>query len=231
MLYNPESASNLAVPWFEPRYWIARGAVVGEALGRGTTLIVAEGARRLVLRHYRRGGLVARISPDRYIWRGESATRPFHELALTARLHAAGLPVPVPVAARYVREGATYRGDIITEYLPDTQSLAQRLATGPPGFDTWAAIGRCLRRFHDAGVCHADLNAHNILLRDATTVFLIDFDRGSQRRPVGDGEQAAGLWRDGNLVRLRRSLEKLNDQRGDQRFDEPQWHCLLSAYQ
>ncbi|HEV7632052.1 MAG TPA: 3-deoxy-D-manno-octulosonic acid kinase [Steroidobacteraceae bacterium] len=223
MLYNPESASNLAVPWFEPRYWIARGAVVGEALGRGTTLIVKEGARRLVLRHYRRGGLAARISPDRYLWRGESVTRPFHELALIARLHAAGLPVPVPVAARYQREGATYCGDIITEYLSDTQSLAQRLAAGPPGFDTWAAIGRCLRRFHDAGVCHADLNAHNILLRDATTVFLIDFDRGSQR--LRDG-----LWRDANLVRLRRSLEKLNDQHGDQRFDDLQWHCLLSAY-
>jgi 3-deoxy-D-manno-octulosonic acid kinase len=223
MLYNPESASNLAVPWFEPRYWIARGAVVGEALGRGTTLIVKEGARRLVLRHYRRGGLAARISPDRYLWRGESVTRPFHELALIARLHAAGLPVPVPVAARYQREGSTYRGDIITEYLADTQSLAQRLAAGPPGFDTWAAIGRCLRRFHDAGVCHADLNAHNILLRDATTVFLIDFDRGSQR-------SSDGLWRDANLVRLRRSLEKLNDQHGDQPFDDLQWHCLLSAY-
>lgn len=223
MLYNPESASNPAVPWFEPRYWIARGAVVGEALGRGSTLIVAEGARRLVLRHYRRGGLVARLSPDRYLWRGESATRPFRELMLIARLHAAGLPVPVPVAARYQREGASYRGDIITEYLEGTESLAQRLAAGPPSFDTWAAIGRCLRRFHDAGVCHADLNAHNILLRDASTVYLIDFDRGSQR--------AAGLWRDANLVRLRRSLEKLNDQHGGRRFDELQWHCLLSAYQ
>lgn len=231
MLYNPESASNIAVPWFEPRYWIARGAVVGEALGRGTTLIVEEGARRLVLRHYRRGGLVAHISPDRYLWRGESVSRPFHELTLVARLHAAGLPVPVPVAARYLREGATYRGDIITEYLEDTQSLAQRLASGPPVFDTWAAIGRCLRRFHDAGVCHADLNAHNILLRDTTTVFLIDFDRGSQRPMQQSGQQPGGLWRDANLVRLRRSLEKLNDQHGDRRFDDLQWHCLLSAYQ
>lgn len=222
MLYNPESSSNVAVPWFEPRYWIARGAVLGEARGRGTTWIVQEGARRLVLRHYRRGGLIARISPDRYVWRGEAATRPFREHVLIARMHAAGLPVATPVAARYLREGATYRGDILTEFLPDTDSLAARVAAGNVSLDTWAAVGRCLRRFHDAGICHADLNAHNILLRGQTTVFVIDFDRGEERSP--------GLWRDGNLVRLRRSLEKINDQLGGQHFDDMQWHCLLSAY-
>ena len=28
-----------------------------------------------VLRHYRRGGLIARLSADRYIWKGAAATR------------------------------------------------------------------------------------------------------------------------------------------------------------
>ena len=87
--------------------------------------------------------------------------------------------------------------------------------------ESWAAIGRCLRRFHDFGICHADLNAHNVLLRGRSDVFLIDFDRGRQRRP--------GLWRDANLVRLRRSIEKVGDARG-QSLDEAAWHCLLAAY-
>ena len=221
MLYKPSHAGKFAVPWFEPRYWMAQGAIVGEALGRGTTWIVQEGERRLVLRHYRRGGLIARVSPDRYVWRGEAATRPFRELQLIDVLQDAGLPVPAPVAARYQREGAFYRGDILTEFLPDTGSLAQRLAASGVSLATWAAIGRCLRRFHDFGACHADLNAHNILLRGDEAVFLIDFDRGSLRRP--------GMWRDANLVRLRRSIEKLGDERG-QPFDEVTWHCLLSAY-
>ena len=65
---------------------------------------------------------------------------------------------------------------------------------------TWVSIGRCIRRFHDLGVCHADLNAHNVLLGEET-VHLVDFDRCRLR--------ADGLWRDGNLVRLRRSLEKI----------------------
>lgn len=221
MLYKASRAGKFAVPWFEPRYWVLRGAVVGAAMGRGTTYIVQDGERRLVLRHYRRGGLIARLSPDRYLWRGEPATRPFRELLLTDALHTAGLPVPVPVASRYLREGAYYRGDILTEFIPDTQSLAQRLAQGAVSLATWAAIGRCLRRFHDFGACHADLNAHNVLLRGDDQVFLIDFDRGRLRRP--------GLWRDANLVRLRRSLEKVGARQG-QGFDEVPWHCLLSAY-
>ncbi len=71
------------------------------------------------------------------------------------------------------------------------------------GLSTWAAIGRCLRRFQDYGLCHSDLNAHNILLRGEEEVFLIDFDNGRRRGP--------GLWRDANLARLRRSLDKLED--------------------
>jgi 3-deoxy-D-manno-octulosonic acid kinase len=221
MLYNPLASGKLVVPWFEPRWWIARDAVVGQAIGRGTTHIVRDEERLLVLRHYRRGGFVARISPDHYVWRGEAATRPFRELSLLAQLHAAGLPVPVPVGARYLRKGRLYTGDLLTEYLPGTRSLAQRLVDGSTGLATWAAIGRCLRRFHEEGVFHADLNAHNILLRD-DAVFVIDFDRGRLRRP--------GLWCDANLVRLRRSLEKIDAPLPKPQFDDAQWHCLLAAY-
>lgn len=222
MLYDARHSGNVAIPWFEPRWWIARDALVAEARGRGQTYIVREGERQLVLRHYRRGGLIARVSHDRYIWRGEEATRPFRELRLLARMHAAGLPVPAPVAARYLRHGHSWSGDILVVFLPQTQTLAQRLSTGNVAFDTWAAIGRTLRRFHDEGVCHTDLNAHNVLLGPRHEVYLIDFDGGSLRRP--------GLWCDGNLVRLRRSLEKLNDGPAAGRFDEPQWRCLLTAY-
>lgn len=222
MLADVQGGGNVTAPWFEPGFWKARNAVVAEARGRGQTWIVRDGKRELVLRHYRRGGLVAKLSHDRYIWLGEHATRPFRELTLLARMLAAGLPVPEPVAARYLRHGRTWSGDILVAFLPQTQTLAQRLSSGSVSLLTWAAIGRMLARFHEVGVCHTDLNAHNILLRGPSQTWLIDFDGASVRRP--------GLWRDGNLVRLRRSLEKLNDGPAAGRFDEPQWHCLLSAY-
>jgi 3-deoxy-D-manno-octulosonic acid kinase len=222
MLYDASRSSNLSVPWFEPRYWESHNAVLGTARGRGQALILRCASGNLLLRHYYRGGLIARVSRDRYLWRGERATRPFHEWRLTHRLHAAGLPVPAPIGARYLRHGATYAGDMLTEFLPETQSLAQRFAAGTLSVTGWVAIGRVLRRFHDFGLCHADLNAHNILLRDEATVFLIDFDRGSLRRP--------GLWRDANLVRLRRSLEKLDDALAEPRLIEAEWHSLLAGY-
>jgi tRNA A-37 threonylcarbamoyl transferase component Bud32 len=70
-------------------------------------------------------------------------------------------------------------------------------------------------------VCHADLNAHNVLLSEEA-VYLIDFDRCELRRP--------GLWCDMNLVRLRRSLEKLTWALPPERFAEADWHALLDGY-
>ena len=67
----------------------------------------------------------------------------------------------------------------------------------------WAAIGRCLRRFHDAGVQHADLNASNIMLGEQGEVWVLDFDRGALRQP--------GSWRERVLDRLARSLAKVGD--------------------
>jgi len=221
MLYDTSRAGNLNAEWFEPRYWQARGEVDGAAAGRGATYFVKADGRNFVLRHYRRGGLMAQISGDNYRWQDEQHTRSFAEWQLTYRLHRAGLPVPVPVAARYTRTGSTYTGDIITERLPTVGSLSECLRTGALSIVTWIGIGRCIRRFHDLGVCHADLNAHNVLLSEEG-VYLIDFDRCQLRHP--------GLWRDGNLVRLRRSLEKVTWGLPPERFSESDWHGLLDGY-
>jgi 3-deoxy-D-manno-octulosonic acid kinase len=219
---NAALGLEVGVPWFEPRYWIARGALLDSHAGRGATTVFEHQGRRFVLRHYRRGGLAQRASKDQYLWLGEARTRPLRELQLTLRLHAAGLPVPLPLAARYEQQGMGYRADIITAYLPDTTTLAERLAAGDTSLSVWAAIGRCIRRFHEYGLCHADLNAHNILLRGDAEVFLIDFDGCTRRKP--------GLWRDANLARLRRSLDAQEDRRRERRFDDAQWQCLLAAW-
>jgi 3-deoxy-D-manno-octulosonic acid kinase len=222
MLYDGSRVGNLSAAWFDLKHWQERGEVEGVACGRGTCHFIRADNRRFVLRHYRRGGLAARFSPDRYLWRNEDDTRPFAEWQLTYRLHRAGLPVPAPLGARYQLDGATYTGDIITEHLNTVGTLAECLATGALSFLTWIGIGRCIRRFHDLGVCHADLNAHNLLLNEDGKVFMIDFDRCQLRR--------GGLWRDGNLVRLRRSLEKVTYGMPRDRFGEADWHGLLDGY-
>jgi 3-deoxy-D-manno-octulosonic acid kinase len=222
MLYDASRAGNFVESQFEPPWWLEHGSIDGQARGRGNTLFVSVGGRQYALRHYRRGGLPARLLEDGYLFLGAERTRPMREWRLTEHLYRSGLPVPAPVAARYVRTAFWYAGDLLTTLIPGARSLAARIAEGPLHLAEWVAVGRCIRRFHDAGLCHADLNAHNVLFDGGGEVFLIDFDRGSLRRP--------GLWSDANLVRLRRSLLKISDPLPDGHFGETDWQSLLSAY-
>ncbi|MCP5338833.1 MAG: 3-deoxy-D-manno-octulosonic acid kinase [Steroidobacteraceae bacterium] len=222
MLYDTSRAGNLTPEWFDPLHWAERGAIEGEARGRGTTVFVRDGESQFALRHYRRGGLVGKLVRDAYLWCGEGRVRPFVEWRLIHSLHRAGLPVPAPIAARYRRSGGTYTGDLITARIGAARSLAQRIHAADLPLADWIAVGRCIRRFHDFGLCHADLNAHNVLFDENGTVWLIDFDRGRLRR--------AGLWRDANLVRLRRSLHKISDPLPPGHFTETDWQSLLAGY-
>jgi 3-deoxy-D-manno-octulosonic acid kinase len=220
---NPAADTLVTVDWFRPQYWISRNAVIARHTGRGAVIGFENAGRRYLLRHYLRGGLAAAFSTERYLWLGEARTRPLIELKLTLRLHADGMPVPRPVAVRYQRTGAGYTADIITDYLPATRTLAAWLNDGPVPHAAWTTLGRTIRGFHDWGLDHADLNAHNILLRDETAVFLIDFDRSRLRR-------RPGIWRDANLARLRRSLDALEDGRPERRFDDSHWFALLAGW-
>jgi 3-deoxy-D-manno-octulosonic acid kinase len=176
---------------------------------------------RWVLRHYRRGGLAAKVLSDSYLWTGAERTRCFREWRLLAELYRRGLPVPAPVAARYERLGFMYRADLITQELPESQTLTQRLAQGPASQELWNAIGRTIARFHAQGVQHADLNAHNILLAADGSVFVLDFDRGRLRE--------RGPWEEQVLARLRRSLEKVTASGPADAFGEKQWRWLLEG--
>lgn len=223
MLYDASRAGNAVASWFDAKWWSRRGEVRGSAEGRGAALFIEADGRRLVLRHYRRGGWIAKWSTDRYLWRAAALTRSFLEWHLLYLMRRAGLPVPMPIAAYYRRTGRySYSADLLTEQIPEVSSLATRLRAGALPLTSWIAIGRCLRRFHGDGICHADLNAHNVLLNDAQEVWLVDFDRGRLRRP--------GLWCDSNLVRLRRSIEKITDPLPPERFSEADWASLLSGY-
>lgn len=224
MLYDASRASNFDARWFDRQHWIGSGAARGEAAGRGSTLFFEfSPQQQAALRHYRRGGWMAKLRGDRYRYIGEAATRPFSEFLLTSRLYARGLPVPAPIACRYLRQGGDYTGDLITSRIAGAESLAARMAAGTLSLSLWVAVGRCLRRFHDEGVCHADLNAHNILINSADAVFLIDFDRCSLRK-------LGGWWTDNNLVRLRRSLEKVSDLLPAGAFADTDWQSLLAGY-
>lgn len=220
ILYDGDVLDQTDDTFFDPAAWSARGKLTGTALGRGTTVFIRDGENRWVLRHYLRGGMATLVSHDRYLWTGLERTRAWREWHLLLELHGRGLPVPPPVAARVIRRGLFYAADIVTGRLDGRalSVLAREQGLAP---EQWHAVGACIRRFHDEGVFHADLNAHNILLED-DRVALLDFDRGRIR--------PAGKWREQNLERLHRSLRKLAGMHFGFDFDEKKWALLLAGY-
>lgn len=208
--------------WFERAHWSALGRSAEASGGRGGVTFVDTPVGGCALRHYHRGGLMANLSADRYLWTGAERTRSFREFRLLAELANQGLPVPAPVAARYVRDGLHYRADLLTRRIDPSHTLSGALGSGALDPALADRIGRTIARFHAAHVWHADLNAHNILVDSDDTVWLIDFDRGRRRK-------AKLSWQQANMARLRRSFDKLGAARIDA-FDARFWHPLLAAY-
>lgn len=197
---------------------LQQGLVTATRHGRRATHFLTYRGLDLVLRHYWRGGWVAKVSEDRYLWTGLARTRPMREWHLLRALFEQGLPVPRPVAARVIRHRLSYSGDLLTATLPEATPLDEWIQQERDTPTLWREIGDTLARFHEAGAWHADLNVRNILIQPSGRAWLIDWDRG--RLGVHRGLE-------NNLERLRRSLEKWPETRERGRAG---WPDLLSGY-
>lgn len=187
--------------------------------GRGVVfaLPAPEGdAEGWVVRHYERGGSVARFLGDRYVRGGEP--RPFREARVSERVRELGIPTPRVLAAAVYRGAVAYRGDLVTGLIPEALELAEVLfdpeRTGVAGSadrkEALREAGNLIRKMAAAGIRHADLNARNILLRwyAAPDGFVLDLDRcrlGSGPDPRGARAMAQ---------RLLRSIRKLERKTG-----------------
>lgn len=210
ILFDRERLRQAEPALFAPTHWGERAQRVGQG-GRGGAWFIDAPFGASVLRHYLRGGMAAKLSRDRYLWKGVNRTRSFAEFRLMRALIARKLPVPRPLAACYLREGLCYRAALLMERLEDVRSLGERAQLAGRGAP-WEESGRLIARFHRAGLDHADLNAHNILFDAAGEGWLIDLDRGVLRVP-------ATRWRERNLARLQRSLLKLRGERSREEVD------------
>ena len=213
---------------FDPDYWRNRGELAEVTGGRGSAWFIESSERHWVLRHYRRGGFIARLSQDRYVWAGEHRVRAFAEWRLLDVLSRRGLPVPAPVAARYVRTGSWYRCDLITQRVALAQPLSAALGACALPESIWRAVGDAVAKLHAAGVDHADLNAHNLLLDAHGAVNVIDFDRGRLRAP--GGLRGTGAWTSRNLRRLKHSLDKIASGMPRDRSSARTWEWFLAGY-
>lgn len=167
-----------------------------------------------VLRGYRRGGLLARVNRDRYLWQGEDFTRPFREFRLMAAMRAAGLRVPQVLAAGYWRSGLWYRAALLTRRIPGAEPLAKRLENSC----ALTLAAQAVFDMHQTGVYHADLNVYNLLFDASGAAWIIDLDRG--RLGLDETQRRA------TLTRLRRSFMKV----GGEQLGGQAWQIFSGAY-
>jgi len=138
-----------------------------------------------------------------------------------------------------------YRAEIIVREIPGSHDLAAALrslpqyqgdggtgvppvsATGgtpvpPTPYAALASAAKLLRRVHDAGLWHPDLNARNILIAPDGTAMIIDLDRAElfDELPLN--------LRIGNLARLYRSFHKLG--LAPDPVSDDAWSAFYAAY-
>lgn len=178
--------------------------------GRGEAYGVRLGGVPAVVRHARRGGyVIAPLLGDRFL----GTPRFFRELRWSQRLSDAGILTPRMLAGAWHRSGPVHRADVATERLDGADLATLFFAASPPqGEDRRAilvAVAQAVRRLHDAGIVHPDLQLRNVLVvpgADGPAAALLDVDSCRASR----GAAAAR----GNLRRFFRSWEKWNRLRG-----------------
>jgi len=133
----------------------------------------------VVLRPGRRGGLMGRVNRSRYFG---FAARPFRELRTAVAVAAAGVPTPEPLgAAVWWDAPGVYRGAFVTREMWGAANLWRFLQQAPAAQRGAACVAAAalVRRLHDAGALHPDLNLQNVLIRRAASgieAWLIDLD-------------------------------------------------------
>jgi 3-deoxy-D-manno-octulosonic acid kinase len=223
-LYNENAIDNFTPQLLDSDYWQQQNSVIGSAQGRGTTWFVAYEHQQWVLRHYFRGGLIGKLIRDSYFFYTMEKTRALQEFNLLQYMQNLALPAPLPIACRVIRNGLFYRADLLSQRIVGASDLVALLSKSEIDANLWLKIGKTIAQFHQKGIYHHDLNAHNILIDGQDKVWLIDFDR-AEKRAVNS------TWQQANMMRLLRSFRKEKQQLAQFNWQESDWQALCKGYQ
>ena len=180
--------------------------------GRGDAFGVTLGPVRAVVRHARRGGMIAPLLKD--LFAGQPRFR--HEMGMAERLAADGVDTPAVLAGIAYPAGPFHRADVATQRMEGTDLAALLFGASPPEGaerdEVLRAVGRLVRRLHVAGYVHPDLQLRNVLVTPPPRrAVLLDVDT------CRDAPDAAA--RRENLARFYRSWDKWNRNQGPRLTD------------
>jgi hypothetical protein len=177
-------------------------ALAGRAVAYAVALPSGE---RVVVRHNRHGGLLARVTGDVFL----PPTRAPLELTIALRLSRAGVSTPDLLGyAIYPAGPVLRRSDVVTREIANARDLATELQSHGDETRRRAVLDsttELIRSLVRAGAVHHDLNLKNILIVDGATrpsALVLDVDR-VEFRSASTPEVAAA-----NLRRFLRSARK-----------------------
>ena len=165
--------------------------------------------QKVLVRKYRRGGLMARIIEDSFFQCpvvGEATPRPFAEFEHALLLKSKGFACPDPLVAIVQQQPfCRYSGYIVYEYMESADNLLSLCATLPIEERNRVCylVGQSAALMLKIGVLHADLHLGNVLVAQRQ-VYIIDYDKST----LVNAEIRPGYYQMKLIERWRRSVEK-----------------------
>ena len=129
----------------------------------------------VVVKRYARGGVFGRFISEHYLRWGD--TRSVIEYSFLRKVREIGVNAPLPKACIEVGS-LVYRTWLVTELIPDTESLAEISRVNEERasrliIELIRQVAILIRH----GILHIDLHPGNVLVDKQDKVYLIDFDR------------------------------------------------------
>ncbi len=216
---NPEEFLTQKDPAEEASPFQGRGTLYFFRLGDGENVLV---------RSYRHGGVFGRFTGDYFFtW----PPRPFKELAAIEEARRRGVMTLEVIGAWVERVwGPFYRGWLVSREMKGARdlwaALRGKVYAGNSMDALLRAAAQSVRRMHERGIYHGDLNLKNVLVRreeNRIRCYVIDFDKATLFSSATPPRKAQK-----NLNRLLRSACKLDPAR--QFLSREAWDRFLQLY-
>ena len=143
-----------------------------------------KGIGPVIVKHYRRGGLLGRFVKRTYLRCGNPRCQA--EYAQLENARGLGINAPEPIAYAY-KGYLFYQAWLITREIINQQSLASLSSLDPERAE--AAKKLLLKQIlllQDKHIFHTDLHPGNVLVDDNDRVFIIDFDKAVNYKGTKD---------------------------------------------
>jgi 3-deoxy-D-manno-octulosonic acid kinase len=174
--YDSNNLKNFTDKLFNVDYIAKEGLIKSTIDGRGKTIEFEHENNKYFLKHYIRGGLVRKITYDKYIFNTLASTRPVREYNFLNDMNSKGLPVPKAVALKVTNSRFTYIADLITCKIENEGTLFDFVKNKKMSNNLWDKLSITLEKFFNENVFHSDLNSKNIIIDKNNNIFLLDFD-------------------------------------------------------